>query len=79
MYATASTSCSPLLSSPLHWQSNVMPFVQCQVPLRLQEVRSLGRLATGRGRYAVRSPVTPNAACAAANRATGTRYGLQET
>ena len=29
--------------------------------------------------YAVRSPVTPNAACAAASRATGTRYGLQET
>jgi hypothetical protein len=29
--------------------------------------------------YAVRSPPAPSAACAAASRATGTRYGLQET
>ena len=29
--------------------------------------------------YAVRSPATPSAACAAASRATGTRYGLHET
>ena len=29
--------------------------------------------------YAVRSPVTPNAACAAASRATGTRYGEHDT
>ena len=37
------------------------------------------RVCLDLGGYAVRSPSEPNAACAAARRATGTRYGLQET
>jgi hypothetical protein len=33
----------------------------------------------GKLRYAVRSLSSPRAACAAARRATGTRYGLHDT
>jgi hypothetical protein len=54
-------------------------------PIAAVEHNRLGRLSATpaqrrpRQRYVVRSPLTPNAACAAARRATGTRYGEQDT
>ncbi len=56
---------------------------------RVAPLRDLGPLFAAQGReerqkveqrdYVVRSPFTPSAACAAASRAIGTRYGLHDT